>query len=366
MGTIETAKNQVVVHSNDITKAAFKLSTVEHRIILSAISGVPRNEEPVTDEEIYWVSRDCLIELGCTPNNLYGQLEEAAKSLFKRYITFQDPFTGATVQLHWIQSVRLDAPYRIGIRFTKEILPFLSRVKSNFTRYELLDVSGLTSEHAYRLYGMLMRFQDTRWMEISLEDLKEQMDLGDKYPGFGQFKQRVLEVVVKQINDGCSPFRVSYYPIFTGRRVSRIRFELEEKVPPLTSNQRVFYAHKLREAKDVWEKFYKDACPCGLNLYGVNVETQVIDRIRDWLAEPGNLQMAIPYLKLVGYKTKFELQREKKRIDAEKRAENTQKKPSAVLKKTRTSVVFDDVLLNAGAGESMLLAKNARRISKES
>jgi hypothetical protein len=47
-------KNQVV-KSNQVIEASYQLSAVEQRIVLAAISRIPKNQ-PITDDELYPVS----------------------------------------------------------------------------------------------------------------------------------------------------------------------------------------------------------------------------------------------------------------------------------------------------------------------
>ena len=55
-------KNQVV-KSNQVIEASYQLSAVEQRIVLAAISRIPKNQ-PITDDELYPVSINELQLLG--------------------------------------------------------------------------------------------------------------------------------------------------------------------------------------------------------------------------------------------------------------------------------------------------------------
>ncbi|OUM76226.1 RepB family plasmid replication initiator protein, partial [Acinetobacter baumannii] len=46
-----------VVKSNQVIEASYQLSAVEQRIVLAAISRIPKNQ-PITDDELYPVSVD--------------------------------------------------------------------------------------------------------------------------------------------------------------------------------------------------------------------------------------------------------------------------------------------------------------------
>ena len=52
-----------VVKSNQVIEASYQLSAVEQRIVLAAISRIPKNQ-PITDDELYPVSINELRQLG--------------------------------------------------------------------------------------------------------------------------------------------------------------------------------------------------------------------------------------------------------------------------------------------------------------
>ena len=48
-------QKSMVVHSNSITRATYRLSVVESRVILTAISQMGQDEQP-SDDHYYWCS----------------------------------------------------------------------------------------------------------------------------------------------------------------------------------------------------------------------------------------------------------------------------------------------------------------------
>lgn len=65
--------------------------------------------------------------------------------------------------------------------------------------------------------------------EVSLDELREQLNLTDKYPGFREFKRNVLELGHKEITEKTT-IRFDYEPIRQGRSVRYIRFTLYPRV----------------------------------------------------------------------------------------------------------------------------------------
>lgn len=74
-------KNQVV-KSNQVIEASYQLSAVEQRIVLAAISRIPKNQ-PITDDELYPVSINELQLLGVHEKTAYRDLKKGLIDFMK-------------------------------------------------------------------------------------------------------------------------------------------------------------------------------------------------------------------------------------------------------------------------------------------
>lgn len=225
-------KNLVVRYKNEINRASHYLDVIEQRIILSSIAKVPKGE--VTDEKIYYVSAEDLIALGTNKKLVYGQMKEAADTLFNRYITLtrEDAEFGHTVRkFRWVQTVEYqEGSGRIGLRFSRDLLPFITNLQEQFTRFGLLDLMGLTSSYAIRFYGMLMQFVNTGKLVIKVDDLRERLELGTKFKMYADLKKYVIEKAVDQINAGKrTQIKVKYKEKKIGRKVDTLIFTMVKK-----------------------------------------------------------------------------------------------------------------------------------------
>lgn len=115
-------KNDLVVKSNQVIEASYTLTTIEQRLILSAIAQIPKGE-PVTDEVIYTVSVADLQKFGANETTAYRDLKESVSRLFDRSIVLRS--SDRTSRTRWVQKIDfMDSRGVIGIRFSKDILPF--------------------------------------------------------------------------------------------------------------------------------------------------------------------------------------------------------------------------------------------------
>ena len=224
----------LIVKSNHIIEASYRLSVAEQRVILSAISQV-RRDQPVTDEVLYSVTAVEIAELCATdPKTAYRDLQNAAERLQTRRVTLILEPDGVTIRskrrrvICWVQSVDyIDQEGRIELRFGKDILPYLTGLQREFTRYALSDVAKMTSAYGIRLYELLAQWVGGH-REIAVDDLRRWLQLEDRYPLMADLRRWVIEPAVKQINEH-SPISVSWDQRKTGRKVTHLQFAFTPK-----------------------------------------------------------------------------------------------------------------------------------------
>lgn len=302
------SENSLVVHSNQITRAAYRLTAVESRIVLTAISKIPHHAKP-TDDAVYWCTSSDLVDLGSDPKSVYKQLREASDLLFERAITLSTE--AGSRKFRWVQEVFYEPNNgRIGLRFSKPMLPFIVEVKEAFTKYKLLDLRGLTSEYAIRLYAMCAQYADTHWMTMSIKELRDCLELGNKYSGLTMFRTKVLDAALKQINESeNASFKVRYKLEKTGRTYTDIKFTITPKGKKgkknlkLSAKQSFYFASTLLNDQTVWPSFYGVARQHGLDLQGMSDRMACAEKTAKWLSDPAHVELVLEHLKKVGFHT---------------------------------------------------------------
>lgn len=230
-------KELQVVKSNHIISASYRLSVAEQRVILSCIAQVRRDQQ-VSDDVFYSVTAaDLAAMCGTDQRTAYRDLAAAAERLFERRITILFEPDGSERHprkrlTRWVQDVDyVPGEGRVSLRFGKTILPFLTGLTEQFTRYQLSDVAKMTSAHAVRLFELLAQYGSVGQREISVEELRDWFQLGDGYQALKDLKRRVLDPAVEQVNQH-SPLQVVWAQRKTGRRVSHLLFTFGPKAAP--------------------------------------------------------------------------------------------------------------------------------------
>ena len=291
-----------VVKSNQVIEASYQLSAIEQRIVLAAISRIPKNQ-PITDDELYPVSVSELQLLGVHEKTAYRDLKEGINRLYERSINLS--IDDKSIKMRWVQEIQFfDSKSIIGIRFSKPILPFISNLSREFTKYALSDIAGINSAYAIRIYELLVQYRQIGKREISVDSLRTMLELGKKYPLFADFKKRVIDTAVDQINE-YSPLKVTYEQKKTGRKVTHILFSFKEKTKSIS-----------HQDTDIAKDFYK-LTDAQINMFGNQLSRlpelsylavgnesyeALASKIKEMLRDPTQQKQFIPHLKNLGFK----------------------------------------------------------------
>ena len=223
----------MVYKSNALVEAAYRLSVQEQRIILACIGQVRRNE-PVTDEVLYSITAGDLASVaGIAISDAYKELKDAALRLKRREVRLTQEPNGkgkkpSIMITGWVQTIIYrEGEGRVELRFTKDMLPYLTGLQREFTRYALSDVAKMSSAYGIRLYELLMQWPEGKRV-IDVEELRHWLQLENRYPLMADFRRNVIEPAVKQINEH-SPISVSWDQRKTGRKVTHLQFTFSPK-----------------------------------------------------------------------------------------------------------------------------------------
>jgi plasmid replication initiation protein len=228
--------NLIVYKSNKVIEAAFKLNLNEHRLILMAIGKVNPKTELLATDRFEVTVKEFAQHFNISEDKAYQTLKEATEQLFERYVVIDNPDpdnpTIKQTKTRWISSIDYVPDLgKVSLYFAQRMLPYLSQLKGKFTFYLLENISEMSSTYSVRLYELLMQWKTTGKREIEIDWLKKQFQIEGKYASIIDFKKRVIDPAVKDIND-YSNYSVSWEQRKTGRKVTHLIFTFAEKNPP--------------------------------------------------------------------------------------------------------------------------------------
>lgn len=238
-------KDAQIYKANALVEASYRLSLYEQRVVLACIAQV-RRDEPLTDQKLYRISAQEIADMSGTQiGTAYQNLKSASERLFERRVTLHTAPNGGgknkVLLTRWVQTVEYDeGEGAVSLRFGTDMVPYLSQLTEQFTRYALADIAKMTSAHAVRLYEILAQWRGAGERVVSIDWLRDAFQLEDRYPNIRDFKRWVIEPAVAQINEH-SPLWVQWDQRKTGRRVSHLVFTFGDKTtkkPKASSKQK--------------------------------------------------------------------------------------------------------------------------------
>ena len=305
--------SEFVVKDNVLIQASYTLDTVEQRLILLAITEARQTGRGITENSLLEIHASSYINtFNVEKHTAYTVLRDASKSLFDRYVTYHDinPKTGKDRSFHcrWVDKIGYEPQSGIVfLRFTQDIVPLITRLEENFTKYELEQVSRLTSSYAIRLYELLIQWRSTGKTPIfDLALFRQQLGVEvHQYKTMSNFKTYVLDFALSQINE-LTDITTKYEQHKKGRSISGFSFTFKQKketsmkvintkspstfFSKMTDPQRHLFANKLSRLPE-------------MSTYSQGTESfeQFAIRIADMLKDAQKFEELFPYLQKAGF-----------------------------------------------------------------
>ena len=230
----------LIVKDNALITASHKLGEVEQRLILLAILKGREfcdSVEQLKGKELIIHADDYMQTFGVDRSVAYKALKQAVMGLFDAkwgYKYINDKGNKVVRYERFTQSAQyVEGEGTVSFRFADAIIPMLVELEKRFTSYEIEQVAELTSSYAMRLYEFFMQHLDKKtgkgWLDISLDDLRFRFGLlPTEYQAMKDFKKRVLELSLKQINTK-TDLSATYTQRKQGRIIVGFRFDFERK-----------------------------------------------------------------------------------------------------------------------------------------
>lgn len=223
------------------------LTLAEQRVLLACIAQID-TKQTLTENYRFEVTASGVADLAGLENlsNAYRDLKKAAEKLYERSVIIDDPDPDnpqiTTRKTRWISSIDyVPGEGKLVLSFSVGIIPYLSQLSREFTKYKLKHVARFESVYSIRLYELLVQWSSAGEREIEVEWLKHQFQVGDKYERVVDLKKRVIDPAVKEINEH-SNLWVKYGQRKSGRTITHFQFQFGlkgEGQQPATSRKHI-------------------------------------------------------------------------------------------------------------------------------
>ena len=311
-------KNGLVVKDNALINASYNLELTEQRLIMLAIINARESGQGITaDSKLEIHASDYAKLFNVSIDASYKALREAVNNLFNRQFSYTAEYkrTGKTgiVRSRWVSRIfYVDDLALLEITFAPDVVPLVTRLEEHFTSYQAKQVAHLTSKYATRLYELLIAWREVgKVPQIEIGEFRNRLGLlDDEYTAMHNFKKRVLEPSIQQINEH-TDITVTYEQHKKGRLISGFSFRIKQKQQPkqteskrdpdtadlftkMTDAQRHLFGHKLAHDARVESEYS--------HLIGTGSHEEFGRLLADMLAEEKHFKTFYPVLVEHGFK----------------------------------------------------------------
>ena len=308
-------KNSLIVKDNALINASYNLELTEQRLIMLAIINARESGQGITaDSKLEIHASDYANLFNVSIDASYKALREAVNNLFNRQFSYTAEYkkTGKTgiVRSRWVSRIfYVDDLALLEITFAPDVVPLVTRLEEHFTSYQAKQVAHLTSKYATRLYELLIAWREVgKVPQIEISEFRNRLGLLEsEYTAMSDFKKRVLEPSIKQINEH-TDITATYEQHKKGRLISGFSFKLKQKQEAkkieskrdpnttdffikMTDAQRHLFANKMSEMPEM-----------GKYSEGTESYQQFAIRIADMLLQPEKFRERYPLLEKAGFK----------------------------------------------------------------
>ena len=219
--------NYLVVKENDLVqRAQYRLNAGEQKLVCYVISRIKPTDTRLDDQTIRIL--DFADITGVDKRHAYRDFVSMINGIDKKaqWIKMGDE----VFKFRWFSEAKYnERKGTITVRLHSQLQRYLIDLRRNFTQYELWNILSLKSKYSIRMYELLRSYQFQSQHRFDIDELKTLLS-AENYTTFKDFRRRVLDVAVKEINQ-YTDLEVTAKFESAGRehRVKGVSFDIKRK-----------------------------------------------------------------------------------------------------------------------------------------
>lgn len=306
-------KNRIVSKANAFIESSYTINLVAQRVIILAIIEA---REQGSMSEVGGIHRikasDYEKHFDCDKTTSYRSLKSACESLYESEFIWTDQDAKGRDKVNKSRFVQRasysDGGGYVEVMFGNDVIPLITRLSEKYTEYELKQIKDLNSIYALRIFEILMQwFSLGKTPQITIENLRTRLGIEEhQYKTMGNFKNRVLDHAIKEINNNTN-ITASYEQHKEGRRIVGFTFKFKvkantkkaietekdddkPKVMKMTDKQRGSFASKLSQMSELSSRAKQGE---DYKQFAARIETELLDERKQ--------AFYLPYLQKLGF-----------------------------------------------------------------
>ena len=237
-------ENNHVVMDNRLIESKQMMPLNAAKIVRMAIAKITYEDEKF---RTYSCSITELAEfLRVSKSNLYRDIRGICDVLERSrvFVGTDDP-ARPWKRLQWIDYARYDGGGMVSMRLSKDVEPYLIGLRKCYTQYRLRNIVDFSSFYAIRLYELLIHqmnlldYNGDETFSYTVDELRELMFCETKFTRFADFRRKVLNVAVREINEK-SDIHIEMMFFRQGKVYRKVAFNVRVNTNPENRNSPIY------------------------------------------------------------------------------------------------------------------------------
>lgn len=250
--------DEVATQHNKLINSQQSLTLIQKRIFTLAIRQIKKGDK---DYKRYYIDVADLVP--GTSQDIYHRVSNEVEDLMAKVVRFPGEINGkeTVVRLNLVSKMEhVKGTGQIYVDLHPDIRDMLIDLKGYFTRVPVVELISCRSTYGQRLYELLYQFADTEIRMMSVDELREKLNLQNKYPNFSHLRKYVLKQAQKDIEEHTNmSFTWDEIKAKKGRKIERLIFDIKVSDPEQTELD--FNAPKVdRSQYKTLQKHLKEIC----------------------------------------------------------------------------------------------------------
>ena len=234
----------LIVKSNRLVEARYRLSLQEQKIILTMISKIGKDDEDF--KTINFNVREFAELIGVRPDSYYNELKQITKGLLEKALIIRSE--KRELQVGWLSSAEYyEGKGIVELEFSPKMKPYLLQLRDAFIKYQLKNVMPLRSTYSIRIYELLKQYENIGKRTFTLTGFRTILGItSEKLTRFHDFKKRVLLKAQQDLKNH-TDLSFSFKVIKAARKVTSIEF--------IIKSQKLTIEHTCEDGVDIHNLF---------------------------------------------------------------------------------------------------------------
>lgn len=232
---IDLNEEHEIVMANTLIQNGVNTLTKNELLLLRII--IMQTKKGDTDLFEYTLSTADLAKmLNITPKGLYRDLRTMLDHIMGEKIKLKDDKTDRWAFISWVQYASYENG-KITIRLGDGLKPYLIGLRKYFNKIRLSELVHLKSTYSILLYELISSYMTTtphaehkEEIYIPLDVIRRTTNTKNKYKKYSQFKEKVIDVAINEINGQSFYYYITARPEKEGRSYTGFTFTVMSQV----------------------------------------------------------------------------------------------------------------------------------------